>query len=253
MLKQLHLAAQYLAMAGKSYVAHAPDDSHTNLAWDESSKRLLSRNLGNTSIQVSVCYISFSLEVLSDGKLIDKLELHSLSHTEVLQWLTNALEQAGLEGDYLYDLHYDIPYSSTVSTFRFELISHQEVQKVASYLTLAQKQFSLFLQQENLNSEVRVWPHHFDLGAYATISDYKNRSLGIGLAIPDSLVADFYIYVSGWENGKAIPVKGFTNLTYGKWHANWAGAVMPISEASEETILPYLKEALTHFKAYTSL
>ncbi|MDB9725184.1 hypothetical protein OAA90_02255 [Salibacteraceae bacterium] len=43
----MHKAAQYLAMAGKSYLEAKKDDSHTNLEWLGKKKSLVSHDLND--------------------------------------------------------------------------------------------------------------------------------------------------------------------------------------------------------------
>lgn len=83
--------------------------------------------------------------------------------------------------------------------------------------------------------QVRIWPHHFDTGTFATIARNAKgdatKTIGLGWAIPDSMVAEPYFYLSFWsENPVEIenkPVK----LPAGKWMMPaWNGAVLGVSE-----------------------
>jgi len=47
MVETMHKAAQYLAMAGKSYLEAKKDDSHRNLEWLGKKKSLVSHDLND--------------------------------------------------------------------------------------------------------------------------------------------------------------------------------------------------------------
>ncbi|MFT5618895.1 MAG: hypothetical protein ACI85I_002130 [Arenicella sp.] len=248
MLKQLHLAAQYLAVAGINFVDKKADDSHTNLGWDSENLRLTSRFLANTGFQVGLNYTDFSLEWLKVGEVQDSLPLHESSHNAVVDWVSKKIATAGIEGSYNYSLHYDIPYNSLGNDFRYELVSKSEMHRLAGLLSVAQNQFQIFLQNEKLDSEIRVWPHHFDLGIYTEADSSKNLFVGAGLAVPDSLVDDLYYYISGYKDGESMAVSSFLALSQGKWADNWDGGVMASTGKSGNEISTFLIETLQIFR-----
>ena len=82
---------------------------------------------------------------------------------------------------------------------------------------------------------LKIWPHHFDTGAVFIISEDENgdasQTIGIGFAIPDSMVDEPYYYLSFWSEK---PVKGLNklpSLDAGKWMLpGWKGAVLKHSD-----------------------
>ena len=61
-------------------------------------------------------------------------------------------------------------------------------------------------------SEVRIWPHHFDTGCLGYFDTKKNVSVGLGLAIPDKNVDDWYFYASGYHGEEPIQTEMFEPL-----------------------------------------
>ena len=92
------------------------------------------------------------------------------------------------------------------------------------------------------DSEAPVtWPHHFDLASLVTIerdpSGNALRTIGIGLAPPDSVSTEGYWYVSPWSKHK-LPAAADANwdkLPIGTWHGRNNGmpmAMLPVGLTS---------------------
>lgn len=246
MIKQFHLAAQYLATAGKSFLPHKKDDSHTNLGFSVADKSLLTWPLNASGTQLGLNYNTFSLDWKS--RTTQSLSLKGKTHTEVVEWLSNMAEASELEKPYRYNLHYSLPYTMADGEV-FELSSTNEVQELIRLRGLAQNILTTFLKDEKLESEVRVWPHHFDTGAFAHLHNGSGKSVGLGLAIPDSMVNDFYFYISGYRGNTQLRTWAFKPLAKGTWKNNgFKGAVLPASEITHEIGLDFFREALRSYK-----
>lgn len=115
----MHLAAQYLAAAGISFVEKKADDSHTNLGWSIDKQRLETHPLSTAGDVLSLNYTTFSLEWISPKNNASFL-LEGKTHQQVLKWLTSSAD-AILGKKYTYDFHYDLPCSIDDSfTFKFD-------------------------------------------------------------------------------------------------------------------------------------
>ncbi len=62
MTTQMHLAAQYLAAAGISFVPEENDDSHTNLGFSTQKECLYTRPLNSSGAELLLNYNFFTLE-----------------------------------------------------------------------------------------------------------------------------------------------------------------------------------------------
>src|SRR5207247_497257 len=75
-------------------------------------------------------------------------------------------------------------------------------------------------------SEVRCWPHHFDLATLITVA--PGQSVGVGMEPGDQYYAEPYFYVNMHPapDARALPpLHG-----HGTWHTHeWIGAVLPAS------------------------
>ncbi len=241
----MHLAAQYLAAAGVSYVAKKEDDSHTNLGFSEKEGRMYARQLTHKGVMFSLDYTNFSLVWKNDVE--NHLELDGKTHTEVLQWITK-MALASKMGLYKYNLHYDLPYAIT-NDFIFELKDKRRLKALLQLRTEAQNAISTFLTKEHFESEIRTWPHHFDTGAFFVLDETSNFAIGLGLSIPDTVVDDYYYYISAYHGHDGIATNNFKPLTKGKWmNDKFKGAILPASTVTEKEASDFFSEALDAFK-----
>ena len=110
-----------------------------------------------------------------------------------------------------------------------------------------------YLQAE---SEIRIWPHHFDTGIYTMVSD--NLGLGFGLAMKDALLGEAYFYISGYGAESPLEYQNLPNLSAGRWESGeqWKGAVLPLSDLPDssheeaiQVIRSFIKEATDWFSS----
>lgn len=241
MIGTLHLAAQYLAAANISFLDKKDDDSHTNLGWSKTKQRLCSRIFSENGDQLCLNFDSISLIWLNSSNEFS-LTLPSSTHTEVLNWLNN-LSKENLEKDYTYDFHYKLPYALPTDNFQFQNFDKEGISTFSNYLNTTQEAFEETLKTFQLSSEIRVWPHHFDLGAFVTPNE--TISIGFGLAIPDELITDFYIYVSGYKGHDSVETKHFAPLSIGEWKTgSWKAASLKVEGKNKDQIMSFLKETL---------
>lgn len=242
MLRQFHMAAQYLAAAGKSFIDVKSDDSHTNLGWSTKEHALNTWPLSKHEDVLSLSYDSFSLIWTDQFGYKNEFLLDDRNHKQIIEWLsTHAQNKLGKP--YHYNLHYELPYPFPTDDYEYHFSSIKEANDISTLLDIGQKSLEQILIQQNLSSSIRVWPHHFDLGCFANSDDTK--SVGFGLAIPDSAINDFYYYVSGYHGENSIETKNFKPLQLGVWQiGSWKAATLKASEINKETIIQFLSESI---------
>ncbi|UJH68193.1 hypothetical protein [Allomuricauda sp. SCSIO 65647] len=246
MLEQVHLVAQYLAMAGKSFLKEKEDDSHTNVGFVTETKFLETWPLNENGTKLQLDLLNFSLSWSSNKSA---LSLDGKSHKEVITWITETAQATGIRKAFNYQLHYTLPYSTT-DTFKYQRFNQDHLVELAQLRTLADTVIRSFLKEEGLQSNIRIWPHHFDTGAFAHLKDGSGKSMGLGMAIPDTLVDEHYFYISGYHDHGAIDVSRFAPLRHGEWkNEGFKGAILPVSQADETKALIFFQDAL---KAYTN-
>ncbi|AXT19127.1 hypothetical protein D7030_14115 [Flavobacteriaceae bacterium AU392] len=243
---QMHLAAQYLATAGISFIEKRDDDSHTNLGWVSNLASLQTHPLNSTGDVLSLNYNSFSLEWLVNNTVTNHFSLHKKTHKNIVEWISKTSEEHGITIPYAYKLHYDLPYKAITDDYVFELKNRNELDVLISYRTLAQQAIEFTLKNYNLITDIRIWPHHFDTGSFFV--DSNGIGIGVGMAIPDNMINDFYLYVSGYKGHDNIELSNTKEIKYGRYYNNeWKGIALPITGINKEIAINFYENAINNY------
>ncbi len=247
MTTQMHLAAQYLAAAGNSFLEKKEDDSHTNLGFSIEERSLSTHPLNDNGDILSLNYNRFTLEWNTKNSK-SSLRLNQTTHAEILKWIQQTAEEANIHKSYKYNLHYKLPYNPVTGHFEFKLNDVKRLHELADFRTLGQRTLEIFLENQQLKSDIRIWPHHFDTGAFIELENDPGISVRLGLAIPDKIIRDYYFYISGYRGHDSIDPSGFSSLTNGKWYTRgFKGAVLPVSKINQNDGVTFFNEALAAY------
>ena len=245
MKKQMHLAAQYLATAGISFLDKKDDDSHTNLGFNTESGCLETHILSENNDQLLLCYQDFSLLWKSDSGT-NSFPLDGATHQDVVRWIKE-MAKTSLNKSYEYKLHYELPYPIEES-YTYALNDVSAVKQLMHLRILTQLSLEKINQTYGFDATIRIWPHHFDTGIYTEIAGTGN-SVGLGLAIPDLVHGEHYLYASGYNAEGQIKPEGLKSLTKGEWStAKFFGAVLPATDLSESEAVQFFNEVIEQFK-----
>jgi hypothetical protein len=223
---QLHYAAQFATSIGISYLAKQPDDSHTNLGWDRKHQALRSREVRALShaVRVAVRPRDLTLIVLIDGSIGQRIPLHGATIAQVETVLRASLNAAGLDGRRLtLRRHYDLPTHHLARGDPFDYSKSADFAELANWYGNAAALLDE-LRSRIAGSEVRCWPHHFDIATLATIA--PGRTTGAGMLPGDEMYPEPYFYVNAYPAPHAdrvrAPLQGG-----GMWNTDgWTGAVL---------------------------
>ena len=240
----MYLAAQYLAAAGISFVKKEEDDSHTNLGFSTEKTRMETHPLSENGDILSLDYKNFSLNWHSKNSSTS-FPLDGATHEAVLSWLKET-SKTFLNKSYSYEFHYDFPYEMNYD-FKFKLVDTNRLEELLQLRILAQSTLKQTLMEGNLESPIRVWPHHFDSGVYTGLNN--NIAIGFGLAVPDTMSKEHYFYISGYNGHDALNTQGFSPLSNGEWKNNgFKGAILPATTIDKSKALLFFKEAIDNYK-----
>lgn len=236
---QVHHAAQLVALVGNSLLLKADDDSQSNMEWITRRHALLGRDVKLAqTIRAGLLYHPFELHIFDHNlDSLDNLNLEGRTKQVALNWIKDHITVLGGDAEKVKPIsHFKIPKHRLDEGAVFELpnpIYHIEMAKYRSNADLIIKEMAARFEHA---SETRIWPHHFDTGSYIPLDfDDKGKathSLGIGLAVADKEINEYYYYVNHWmAKGKAA----YGNLPKlaggGRWITDsWVGAVLPVSE-----------------------
>ena len=223
--RQLHHAAQLATAFGISYLPKNADDNHTNLEWIEADSALASNALDNVRISVRVPDLTLMIGDKS-------LPLRGKTVDNAAEWARKNLTAIGLDGSkYTLAKHYEIP-SHPVGSGRAFDANDEDLDQLARWYSNAAGAFERIRSENSGASEVRCWPHHFDIATLVTPA--AGKSVGIGMEPGDNYYDEPYLYVNMHPSpdGDALPdsLEG-----EGMWHAKeWIGAVLPASRVTSD-------------------
>lgn len=247
-IKELHYASQYLAAAAKSYLPAKADDSHTNLAWNVELRSFDSRPLEGGDI-LRLYAEDLRLEWI--GEHTHSLGLSGRTHGEVITWLHHIALKRGY-GDYEFEFDYHIGKGWASPARIYEDFQVEEAKAHCALRDIAQKACEDFLSESGLKSELRVWPHHFDTGAYVTMEN--GLGLGFGMATADAVMTQEYMYAAGYSGHDGVVTADFSPLKRGEWkNGDFKGAVCEMRGLTVDDALSFLKESSTQYSAISSV
>ena len=245
---ELHHAAQVANAPAISYLAPAPDDSHTTFGWSRDLRAFVSQQVPlprprRFALRPADCKL---LTIDDAGTTLSSFSFRGQTLDDAHEWTRAACEKAG--GDrslYRSAKHYEIPAHPVATGARF--VADAGADRAFSQLWSNAHHFLQAVAATNSGaSTVRLWPHHFDLGLIVTIDD--KRSVGVGFTPGDHYYDEPYWYVSPYPRPTAAtrPV-----LDAGAhWHEqDFFSAVLPWSAYSAsshpgDAVAAYLRSAL---------
>jgi hypothetical protein len=234
---QLHHAAQLVAAVGKSLIEPRPDDSHPSFAWDAAARVLAGHGVsGARPFRAALRPAELQLLLLDgEGKAADSLGLAGRTLEEGYAWLRRVIE-----------VRFDRPLASGLTRAGYELPPHPVARGAPFALEPAEAFAELGRWYANADallvdlarrtaaaSEVRCWPHHFDLATLVTLEadprGRATRTVGLGLSPGDDAYPEPYAYVTPWPYPEAS--RELPPLPSGRWHREgFTAAILTGSE-----------------------
>jgi hypothetical protein len=229
---QFHHAAQFASAMGISYLAPRGDDSHTSMSWDRRFEALRSPETRALShaVRIAVRPRDLTLLVLVNNSVGQRIPLHGNSIAHVESTVRSALNATGLDGRrYTLKRHFSLPPHAVAGGQAFDASRHEDFAELAAWYDGAARVLS-DVKNRIGGSDVRCWPHGFDIATLTTTS--PGVTLGAGLSPGDRMYPEPYFYVN---TNDAPDVTRLPQLDGdGSWNTEgWRGAVLPGSRLCE--------------------
>lgn len=237
---QLHYAIQLIAATGAALAEPLPDDSHSSFAWNPVLEIFVGAAIqAQQPFQVAIDPVSLTAIVLDkQSETIASLPLHKKNLPEGLNWLKQEIAKLGIDPGNITFLTYppdDFPDHPLAHGARFDVSEELAFSELTDYYANTHQMLQKIVATTEDASEIRIWPHHFDIATLVTIPGTKNGNLltvGVGMSPGDTNYSEPYWYVSPY------PYPDPTNLPpiagHGFWHTQqWVGAVLPASRVIE--------------------
>jgi len=235
--QQLHWLTQTLAKVNRSFVPKASDDSHTNFYFDLAVSRICGRWIENADHK---CLLSINL-IDQSFELFDKyynsmwlVSSAGKSIQEVEGQLSSGLEELGFSNQNWNDpMHYDIP-NYDLGKGPIERLNEAQIKVWANFRALANYASLDLLGSTQAQSEIRIWPHHFDTGVYFQLSE--ELGIGFGLAMKDEMAGDAYFYLTAYSDSHEFDYSAFKSDDDWEWKSGeWKGALLKLESIENQS------------------
>ncbi len=212
-----HAATQLLYRAAVANNSPRPGDEHSNLGWDTDSELFQTRPLAGTDAVVTLRLSPLELAFAGATNKLD-----GKTPGNAMEWLDAELVRAGLNPGSGVEVTYDLP-DEVSKLERFSDVA--ALAHLSAWFDLAARALSkLALDLSNLlpgPSEVRCWPHHFDIATYVSLENgdpEEARGVGVGMSPGDGSYNQPYFYVNAWPHldPDTLPAP----IPPGHWHTD---------------------------------
>jgi len=187
---------------------------------------------------MALVYGSFELQLINEnGASLGVFPLSGQTRTTALSFVRTQAREMGLKNHDISPMgHFELPDHPIKEGAPFQMVSPATHQELARYRNNATLILQAIAGAYEYAAPVATWPHHFDTASLITVKfdDQSNaeKTIGIGMAIADSMCDEHYFYVNHWQK-KGKPDYGtLPNLPGGaSWKTDdWTGAILPISK-----------------------
>ena len=237
---QAHWAAQAIAAAGETYLAHVPDTSHTAMSWDAPLSALAGLAIpGALPCRVALRVRDLMLLLVdAGGREIARAALAGRTLAEASAWTARAIGLHTRSGASRPLVHpgYELPAHPLASGGRFELEPGAQAE-LPRWFANADRELRAFAARTPGAGPVLCWPHHFDIATLVVLevdaAGEATRTIGAGLSPGDESIGEPYWYVNHWDaarDAESEPGK-LPALAAGEWFTDgWTGALLLGSE-----------------------
>jgi hypothetical protein len=249
---ELHHAVQLIAAFGQTFVPARKDDSHRSMTW-EVQDRAFASEWGGTTPKLRLMLRPKGLEVsvwaqgdagqaaAVDGSIADpsggapvRLAERSLSGCtleDAYAWTEATLGEASgnSEPAQLGRPEYEMPEHPVMDGAVFSRDAHEALQELGRWYAQAAKALHSVASNEPDATEIRCWPHHFDLATLILLDPLagptEGRSVGVGFSPGDGATAQPYWYVNLYPQPENPVLPELSGGGY--WNTDgWLGAVL---------------------------
>jgi hypothetical protein len=234
--RQLHHAAQLATAAGISYLPAARDDSHTNLEWLDVNGMLASNVIPSTKpFRVAVRAPDLMLALLDvEDRTLAMTALNGRTIENAAGWLRDRLREIGTDPSrYTLQRHYEIPHHAVADGAPFDTTNAGAFAQLAAWYSIAADALESVRQSTPKASDVRCWPHHFDIAVSIDVAE--DKTIGVGMEPGDVYYDEPYFYVNVYPRPAVPPTASLAGQ--GTWHTHeWIGAVLPVSRLRDNAV-----------------
>jgi hypothetical protein len=231
---QAHYAAQWLARLARAAVPPQPDDSHTNLGWDDRIDGFVTHPLRDGArLGLRLCDLTLSAEGGEAGRPERVFPLFGRSDAETREWMGVAFrlsrpEIQALDAPSPYAMPpHAIAQGATYGGAEISAALEELAAWFANGRTAIENVRRAILGRGHEAPAPRCWPHHFDLATLTSFPLPRGAAtayVGAGLSPGDRYYGEPYFYLSLYPAPDRSALPPLPPLGY--WHVeDFTGAV----------------------------
>ena len=235
---QLHWAVQLVAAFADAELERLADDSQSNLGWREDLGILLGRHRPD-GLAAGLRPRDLGLTILDTSEnVVSNLSLAGHTLDQALARLQGVAAERS--ADSLIRLRdYEMPDHQVASGHPFIVEPEATFVELSRWFANGNAALDALTTSQPGWSEVRCWPHHFDIGTLISLEpsgdSSRGRSIGVGMSPGDSWYEEPYFYVNPYGL-PSTPAELPSLSAGGRWHTEgWFGAVLTGSALLEHT------------------
>lgn len=250
--QQCHHAAQLAAAAGFSFLDPLPEDAHASLEWIPALSGLFSQVIpGPTLFRVGLSPSDLSLVVvIENDQPFTHFRLHGHSINDATAWVRSQISSLGADPSrYTLKRPYEIPDHAVAMGDDFDASDKIHFEELSRWFANGAATLISFARTIHEASEVRCWPHHFDIATL--IQATPDRTIGVGLEPGDNYYDEPYFYINMSPQPAASQARSRPLWGRGTWHTlDWVGAVLPgtklgAASAQAEQVREFIDSAVS--------
>ncbi len=262
--EELHQAVQLVAAVARSYLPESEEDSHASLQWDKEKAMLLGKEIeGGDKLRAGLNLKKFTIHIFNvNTNQSFAVKCRNKSYKILAGSIVKYLAKNNFDTDkFSLEFPYKIPKYKTAKGKKFSGKHRAVLKELSNHF-----QNAAFILEEYKNmyesaSEVKCWPHHFDIATSIVLQKKKAEKsyLGLGFSPGDQHLKTPYYYVNLW------PVPSYNNLPKlpaGSWYSDdWFGAVLPSNsfkkikkgKRQERILRKFYDRVIDHMMTYVNL
>jgi hypothetical protein len=236
--EQAHHAVQWLARAARAYSPPRPDDSHTNLGWDDRFGGFIAHPLPDGArLGLRLADLTLALLGPSDTTPQDIFGLDGRRDPDACTWLSAQASARHLDPG---ALDAALPYmlKARVSEAYTAVALKEPLAELATWFSNANAALGAIRMEIAARGiaapPVCCWPHHFDLDTLVTVA--PGRTTGVGFEPGDDYYDEPYFYVSLYPAPDMMALPALPAI--GHWHAKHFTAAIAPAHRIAATMMP---------------
>jgi hypothetical protein len=230
--RELHHAAQLVSVAGRSFLPPREDDSHSSFRWIADADVMAGEPIAaGETFRIALRPADLSLHFLGEGdRITATLPLRGETLARAVDWIRSELARRGADaGRFSLDKPYELPAHPLLGGGAFMGDPPGAFRELAFAWGNAGGIQEEMAAEAAGSTEVRLWPHHFDVGFLILLDSSGSHSIGIGLSPGDDGVPEPYFYVTPNPAPAADALPPLH--APGRWHTEgWTGAILTATE-----------------------